>query len=251
VLRSTPTGEVTVVHEAGERPSGLGFLPDGTPIVVLMQSRQILRLGSQVSVHSDLAHIPAANLNDMVVGPDGRAYVDCLQPRPTMDSGGDVGDAIVLVEPDGAARIVAQGDLVRPNGIALTPDGGTLVVAEAIGRRLSAFSVDADGSLRDRRLFADIRPRGVDGMCLDAEGCAWIASPRTHEFARVRPGGAVTDTVSCGDRHAIACVLGGEDRRTLLMLSAAVPDPPTFENLYQSRGRVEVVDVAVPGAGWP
>jgi sugar lactone lactonase YvrE len=251
VLTLTPSGDVTLVREMDDRPSGLGFLADGTPIVVTMEHRKIIRLDETGSVHADLEHIPASHLNDMVVDGQGRAYVDVLQERKTFGSGGDVGDSLVLVEPDGVSRIVARGDLIRPNGLALSSDSRTLYVAESIGRRITTFTVGADGALHDRQPFAETAPRSPDGICLDEEGCIWYSSPRTAEFVRVRPGGQVTDVIGSGDRWAIACVLGGVARRVLFMLSARVPENPTMENLHTSQGWAELTTVPVAGAGWP
>jgi sugar lactone lactonase YvrE len=252
VLSVGPDGaEPRVEAEFEERPSGLGFLPDGTPIVVLMESRLLVRLDSERGVHADLSGLEGTHLNDMVIDGSGRAYVDCVKPRPSFDSQGDIGDAIVLVEPDGSYRVAAQGDVIRPNGLAISGDGKTLVLAESLARRLTAFEIEADGSLGKRSRFAEVSPRSADGICLDAEGAAWFGSPRTCEFVRMLEGGEVTDAIPTPGRWAIACAIGGPKRDTLLMLTSAVPEAPSLANLHLSKGSAEVTQVSIPGAGVP
>src|SRR5262249_33536380 len=148
---------------------------------------------------------------------------------------------------DGEARVVAD-EMAFPNGTVITPDGRTLIVGESAGARLTAFDVEPDGSLSRRRVWAAIAPVVPDGICLDAEGCVWVASPTTSAAVRVREGGEIVDRVPL-DRHAYACMLGGPERRTLFILTAASHDPAKQKR--EKTGRIEYVEVAVPGAGWP
>jgi sugar lactone lactonase YvrE len=266
VLTTDLSGPATVMAESDDNLSGLGFLPEGTAIVVSMHRRQLLPLNPAKPPHADLTGVPASHLNDMVIGASGRAYVDCLQRRASMDSGEDVGDSILLVDPAGACRTAYEGGLIRPNGLAICADGKTLIVAETLAGRLTAFTIDEqDGSLSQRRLYADTGGRKPDGICVDEAGAVWFGSPRTAEFVRVLAGGQVTDVIPVPGRSAIACVLGGPDRRTLLMASAKVPEPLTEPvssdtgnlqdaieaRLRKAQGFVSVATVPVPGTGWP
>jgi len=160
------------------------------------------------------------------------------QPRSTV---------LVYVAPDGTARAVA-GDLQFPNGAVITPDGGTLIVAETYGRRLTAFDIAADGSLQRRRVWAELGKLAPDGICLDAEGAIWVASPRSNEFVRVLEGGGITERIAC-DRAAIACALGGDDGRRLFLLSGRVRQREP--SLADRAAQIHWVDVAVPAATAP
>jgi len=154
----------------------------------------------------------------------------------------------VLVEPDGSARVAADG-IAFPNGTVITPDGRTLIVGESMGGRLTAFTVAADGSLGDRRLFAQLKGAIPDGICLDADGAVWVACPISGRVLRVQDGGEVLDEIKVTNDFAFACMLGGDDRRTLYMCTAPSSDPKETMNLRQ--GRIEAVQVDVPGAGLP
>lgn len=249
VVAVTPDGERETICEVSNRPSGLGWLPDGRLLVVSMLDRKLLRRESDGALvkHADLSSIATGNCNDMVVDAQGRAYVGNFgfdmegggEPQPTV---------IALVTPDGEARAVA-GDLHFPNGTVITPDGKTLIVAESRARRLTAFDIDADGSLSGRRVFADIAPALPDGISLDAEGAVWVAAPRTNEVLRVLPDGLVGERISTGERGAYACMLGGADRKTLFIAVAASSNPE--ECARERTGAILATDVAVSGAGLP
>ena len=232
-----------VVELPGRRPAGLGFLPNGDLLVVSMLERQLLRWdGLELTMHADLSELVLDGCNDMVVDESGRAYVGSFPP-PSAPSG-----VIALVEPDGSARIAAD-EVIFPNGSVITPDGRTLIVAESLGRRLTAFDIAADGSLGERRIYAELPGRGPDGICLDEEGAIWAAMPLAREFQRVLPGGSVAEVVSVDGGMGIACALGGPDRRTLFLLSAGEHSP---ELLRGTRGaRIDVARVPVAGAGIP
>jgi sugar lactone lactonase YvrE len=232
-----------VVELPGRRPSGLGFLPNGDLLIVSMLERQILRWnGSYIALHADVSALIPNGCNDMVVDGEGRAYVGSFPP-PSSPEG-----SIVLVEPDGTSLLVAE-NMIFPNGSVITPDGVVLIVAESLGRRLTAFDIAADGSLRNRRLYADCPGRGPDGICLDNEGAVWAAMPLAREFQRILPGGSVDTTVSVDGRMAIACALGGPDRKTLFLLTANDHSPEALEGTHDAR--INVVRVPVGGAGTP
>ncbi|GAA1857595.1 SMP-30/gluconolactonase/LRE family protein [Pseudonocardia ailaonensis] len=213
--------EVVVELPDGGRPSGLGFLPDGRLLLVNLAEPTVLRLepSGELVVHADLGDLAVGGLNDMLVDDLGRAYVGSMgthknsEPRP-LDGDG----VIILVEPDGAARVVADR-LDAPNGPALIADGTTYVVAEFPSNRLTAYDRSADGSLGARRVWADLEPASADGIWADSEGAIWTASPWTRECRRITEGGKVTDVIDVGDKMPLACALGGADGRTLFVLS--------------------------------
>jgi sugar lactone lactonase YvrE len=233
-------GDLTTLPLPGHHPSGLGFRPDGTLLIVSGEQRRLLRYdGYTVEPVADLSGLVPAALGDMVIDDTGRAYVGS-QAR----SGG----VIARVDPDDSVAIVAEG-LDFPNGMAITEDRTTLIVAESTARRLTAFSVGTDGSLSDRRIFADGLDGPPDGICLDAEGGVWVAMTLAHSFERVAAGGTVTDRIDMGDRTAIACTLGGPDRRTLFLLSSTDAYPQRLIGTKQSR--LDAMTVDTPGAGLP
>lgn len=233
-------GAMTTLPMAGHDPSGLGFCPDGCLLVVSSEKRQVLHYdGEDVTGFADLSELARANLGDMVVDAQGRAYIGS-QAR------GD--GVIILLDRDGRARVVAE-DLDFPNGMVITDDGATLIVAESVGRRLTAYSIDDAGGLSERRVFADGLDAPPDGIALDAEGGVWAAMTLGHRFDRIEQGGAVTERIDMGDRIAIACALGGPERRTLFLLSSTDAYPERLRGTKNSR--LDAVTVDVPGAGWP
>ena len=233
-------GSLTTLPLPGHRPSGLGFRPDGSLLIASTASRQVLRYdGETVVTVADLADVAPADLGDMVVDHSGRAYIGCQA-----FSGG----AIVRLDADDTASVVAE-DLDFPNGMVITPDRTALIVAESTGRRLSAFTIGDDGALRDRRVFADGLDGPPDGITLDAEGGVWTSMTLAHQFERVVAGGAVTDRIDMGDRIAIACTLGGPQRRTLFLLSSIDAYPQRLVGTRLSR--LDAVTVATAGAGLP
>ena len=226
VQRATPDGRVETVLALDDQPSGLGWLPDGRLLVVGMNKRQLLRAeGARASVLAELAAWAPGPCNDMLVDAQGRAYIgnfgfDLHARAPFAPT------VLLLVGPDGRVAVAAE-DMHFPNGMALTPDGRTLIVAESYGKRLSAFEVRPDGSLHARRTWAQFDEKGVapDGICLDADGCVWMASPVSREVLRVREGGEVLQRIAT-PQQATACALGGEDGRTLYVTVGRVMVTP-------------------------
>ncbi len=240
------------------QPSGLAWSPDGALLVVSMTDHRLLRVtdGSSTTL-ADLRDYCGFWANDLLVGPRGHAYVgnfgfdlDALlaaegvagllaAPPPTTN--------LVVLDPSGEVRQVVP-DMSFPNGMVLTPDGATLIVAETLRSRLSAFRVAPDGTLHDRRVFADLGPVAPDGICLDAEGCVWVANAIAPDVRRVTEGGEVLDRVTT-TQPAFACALGGASRTTLFAMTA--PTSSRFVVSDARDGAIETVEVDVPGAGWP
>lgn len=233
-------GSLTTLPLPGHTPSGLGFRPDGSLLIVSAEDRQVLRYdGETVSPVADLTDLVPASLGDMVIDDLGRAYIG----SQAFDGG-----TIVRLDTDDTATVVAT-DLDFPNGMVITADRGTLIVAESMGRRLTAYAIGEDGELTDRRPFADNLDGPPDGIALDARGGVWVAMTLAHQFERITEGGEVTDRIGMGDRVAIACTLGGPERRTLFLLSSTDAYP---KRLVGTRlARLDAVQVDIPGAGLP
>jgi sugar lactone lactonase YvrE len=241
----TVGGSMTTLPLPGHAPSGLGFRPDGTLLIVSTEKRTLLAYdGETVSAVADLSALAPADLGDMVVDHHGRAYIGSQAFQ---------GGVILRVDPDGAVSVVAR-ELDFPNGMAITPDGGTLIVAESIGRRLTAYTIGNNGDLSDRRVFADGLDGPPDGICLDAEGGVWTAMTLAHQFERIVADGhtgQVTHRIDIGDRVAIACMLGGAAGRTLFTLSSSEAYPQRLVGTRLSRVDTVIVDTpGVDAAGW-
>jgi len=238
--------EIAVAVPRG--PSGLGWLPDGRLLVVSTADRRLLRQDPAGLVEvADLTAFTSFACNDMVVDAHGNAYVGTINFDIFHDAA-FVPAPVLLVRPDGDAA-VAAADLDFPNGSVITPDGRTLIVGETFGSRLTAFDVRSDGTLAGRRTWAAVEGMSPDGICLDAEGAVWVASPVSGEVLRVREGGAVAARLRATQRP-YACMLGGPERRTLFVCTA----PTHHRDKLVARapsGRIEVVEVGVPGAGLP
>jgi sugar lactone lactonase YvrE len=257
-------GEVRSVDLAGRsqlvarvpfRPSGLGWLPDpdGRMLIVSMTDHRLLRLDPDGPVPvADLTPWCGGHANDMVVDGLGRAWIGNLgfdleaqpmEPRTT---------SLLRADPDGRVRVAAR-DMRSPNGMVITPDDATLIVGESAGACLTAFDIGPEGTLSGRRVFAALEGGAVpDGICLDAEGAVWVASPTTHEFLRVLEGGRVADRVPAGEpkgrRTAIACMLGGPERRHLFLITS---ETLVAGSEAARTSRIDVALVDVPGAGRP
>jgi sugar lactone lactonase YvrE len=247
----------TVCRVAG-MPSGLGWTPEGDLLVVSMADRRLLRLGAEPGLVevADLSDHAPWHCNDMVVDEDGRAYVGNLGWDDENED--EVRDTVLLrVDPDGLVEVVADG-LVNPNGMAITPDGRTLLVAETFAARITAFERDADGTLGRRRVwgaFADefatvsaaFRSGAVlpDGIALDADGALWVGDCRGSAALRVAEGGEVIERVSTGESATFAVALGGVDRRTLFLCTG--PPYGTSDPARARDGAMCSHPVAVPG----
>ena len=250
VAAISESGDVETIVRVPESPSGLGWLPDGRMVIVSMHDFKLLRLeGGELTPHADLSGAIEYSANDMVVDAQGRAYVGNFGFDPFDQTEGNhpLPTSLVMAEPDGSVRVVAD-DVLFPNGMVITPDGRHLYVAETYGYRLTAFDIAADGSLSGRRVFADLGARTPDGIALDAEGAVWVACFAQNEFVRVHEGGEISARISSGERSALACALGGDDRRSLFLLSVADIDK---SQQGKSQGFVEMLRVDTPGAGIP
>jgi sugar lactone lactonase YvrE len=243
VHKLSAEGEKEEVCTVPNRPSGLGFLKDGTPLVVSMTDRRIYRVKDGLEPYADLAHLVAADLNDLMMDPQGRAYVGNFGYDLFGGAAAALAD-LLLVQPDGSARVVASG-LNFPNGSVLIDGGRTLVIAETWGNCLTAFDRASDGRLSNRRIYVNLGDRTPDGICVDREDGIWVSSFVTGEFVRYSAGGELTDRIECSGKRAVSCVLGGLDNRTLYC--------STFEGAIEDihnrkrAGAIETVRVEVPG----
>ena len=232
-------------------PFSIDWLPDGRLLVVSGPEALLLRRepdGSLV-IHADLSSL-ARGWNEIVVDGRGNAYVN----GSNFDflGGGEFTPGIIaLVTPDGSVRQVADG-IAFPNGMTVTPDNSTLIVAESFASRLTAFDIASDGSLSNRRVWAELG-QGGDGICLDEEGAVWCSATKDGKptCVRVREGGQVLQTIEL-DRSCFACMLGGEDGKTLFMMVAEWRGTENMDVLLHSRtGQVLTAPAPSPHAGWP
>ncbi|HLS16476.1 MAG TPA: SMP-30/gluconolactonase/LRE family protein [Paenalcaligenes sp.] len=264
VYRVTQDKEVEKVLTVQEQPSGLGWMPDGRMLVVSMKDRKILRMepDGQVVEHADLWDYCGGHANDMVVAPNGNAYVgnfgfDLMGGAPYEPAD------IVLVRPGGTPETVATG-LAFPNGMVITPDGNTLIVNELFGNKISQFEILGDGTLGPRRDFANFGDIGdepdvakrleaakiiPDGLALDEEGAVWIADTLNRRAVRIAEGGEILQVVDTAPEGIFAVALGGEDGRTLFMCAA--PDWDESARSVAREGRMIATRVDVPHAGTP
>lgn len=259
VLSAGPQGDERVELEVTGEPAGLGWLPDGRLLVVARKPRTVLRReeDGRLVEHGDLRPIATFHGNDMVVDSVGRAYVGNFgfdldrqlaeDPAALFAPPGPPSASLVRIDPDGSAH-EAAADLAFPNGAVITPDGLTLIVAETLAGRLTAFDISADGALTGRRVWAPLPRRAPDGICLDAEGRVWVADASTSECLLVAEGGGIEAHVTTS-QNSFACMLGGNDRRTLYVMTAPSSVEPVVSVLRS--GRVEQARVDVPGAGLP
>jgi sugar lactone lactonase YvrE len=246
VLRIASDGTATPIVTVPNLPSGLGWLPDDRLLVVSMEDRKVMRLdpGGLVE-HADVSEIATWHCNDMVVDRQGRAYVtnfgDDSHPGVPPRSG-----KIARVDPDGRVTAVADG-MGFANGMAISADGSTFYVAETRSEppRIGAFDIAPDGSLSNRRAIVEFSDASPDGICLDAEGALWVASPFTNEALRVLDG-CIVQRVSTGDQGCYAVALGGDDGHTLFICTSESWIPEEARQLRN--GRVCTLTVGVPAA---
>ena len=247
VLAVDGEGRVEVIATVPGQPSGLGWLPDGRMLVVSMLDRKLLRQegDGRLVEHADLSKIATYHCNDMVVDTQGRAYVGNF--GSDIESGNKLVKAkLAFVDTDGSVSVAAE-DLAFPNGAVITPNGKTLIIGETFGRCLTAFDIADDGGLSNRRIWANLHPHIPDGICLDAEGAIWLADPANNCVVRVAEGGDVLQKIEMGN-GTFACMLGGEDRKTLFVCTAAGSGSTAEERLT---AKIEACEVSVPGVGCP
>jgi sugar lactone lactonase YvrE len=230
-----------------DTPCGLGILPDGRIVVLTMHRKRLLAYADgALSLYADLSALAKGTIDDMIIDGLGRAYVgDLGVDMPPPADRGAVG-RILLVMPDGAARVVADG-LRFPNGIAVSADHRRLVVAEMDGACLADYDIAPNGELKLRGRLGSMK--SPDGICLDREGAVWVAAFEEDAFIRLDRSGGELQRIEVPGRRALACALGGTERKTLFCLSAAT----SYEELRQrnSSARIDVVDVEIAGAGYP
>ena len=248
VRRLGPAGEVLEEFRVPGDPSGLGWMPNGELLVVSMHERRVYRRHEgALQVWADLRALHPGPSNDMVVDAEGRAYVGNIgfdfangeTPCTT---------AVALVQADGSVELACDG-LLCPNGSVISADGRTLIIAESLAFRLHAWTRDADGRLGNHRVFAEFTDGSIpDGICLDAEGCVWVATAGPSVL-RVREGGEILERIDIENGKAYACMLGGADRRDLFICVA--PDHQHAVTLRERGGRIDLARVRVPGSGLP
>ena len=238
-------GRSEVVARVASLPLCTAWLPDGRLVIVSSPDGRLLRLepdGSLVT-HADLGR---PGWNDIVIDGRGNAYVNAPGFNPMTGEAFKPG-FVSLVPADGPVRQVAD-DIAFPNGMAVTPDNATLIVADSYGHRLVAFGIGGDGGLSGRRVWADLGDGTPDGICIDAAGAVWYADVPARRCVRVAEGGAVLQTVEL-DRGGFACALGGPEGKTLFMVAAEWRG--MAEMVAPGSGQVLTAEVEVPGAGWP
>ncbi|MEW8191232.1 MAG: gluconokinase, GntK/IdnK-type [Candidatus Thiodiazotropha endolucinida] len=239
IVRVTPRGKAETVATLDDLPGGLGWLPDGRLLVVSMTRRRVLVLEEGIlQPYADLSRLASFHCNDMLTDARGRCYVGNF--GYDLHGGAEQSPAeLILVDGQGECSIVAD-EMIFPNGCALSPDGSTLLVAETFASRITAFDVQTDGSLSNRRIWAELGNAYPDGICLDKDGLLWIAAPNQSRLLLVREGGEIVRSVKpLGSPYA--CMLGGEDGDRLFIASSETDDPESAKQ--QKSGRIEVLRV--------
>jgi sugar lactone lactonase YvrE len=242
-------GNSEVIAGVPAMPMGTGWLPDGRMLIVSSRNGLLLRVepGGSLVTHADLTGLAGHPWSDMVVDGRGNAYIGNI--GFDFGRGEPAAGTVALVTPDGSARQVADG-VMFPNGMAVTPDAATLIIAESYGHRLTAFDIAADGSLSGRRVWADLGDGFPDGICLDADGAVWYAEVPGQRCVRVREGGQVLQTIEL-DRGCFACALGGVGRRTLFLMAAEFSGAASMSGPGPRTGQVLTAEAPAPGVGWP
>jgi sugar lactone lactonase YvrE len=241
-------GESEVIVRVPSFPFCIDFLPDGRLLIVSASERLLLRRepDGPLVTHADLSTLSEHPWNDIVVDAWGNAYIGNIGfdfPEAEFAPG-----TLALVTPDGSARQVADG-VAFPNGIVVTPDNSTLIVAESYANRLTAFDITADGSLSNRRMWAELGGGVPDGICLDAEGALWYGDVPNKRCVRVREGGEVQQTIAL-DRGCFACMLGGPDGKTLFMVAQEWSGMESTAE-EERTGQLLTSPAPAAGAGWP
>ena len=239
VLRLRPDGNLVEVIRTPDLPGGLGWLPDGTALVVMMTGQRVCRIKQgRLEDYADLSGLASFHCNDMLVDHQGRAWVGNF--GYDLHGGESVKTAeIILIPPDGSPRIVAQ-DVIFPNGMAITPDGNTLIVAETFAAHITAFDITTDSQLRNPRIWADLDGAYPDGLCLAADSTLWVAAPNINQVLHLREGGEILGRVITQGRP-YACALGGDNDEQLYITSSETDDPEAAK--IQRSGRIERLHV--------
>ena len=249
-------GNSEVIVEVPGQPSGLGWMPDGTMLIVSMKDKKLLSfINNTLSEVADLSDLAGFHCNDMVVDDRGNAYIGNFGFNTY--SGEEIKPAnLILVRP-GEDPCVAADNLLFPNGAVITPDGRTLIVGETYAARLTSFDINQDATLSNRRVWADFTLDAKegevpvpDGMCLDAEGAIWVASPTTADVIRIKEGGEILDRLPV-ETNAYACMLGGDDLKTLFICTSKASGVDPEAALREKSGKIETIKVDVPGTGKP
>lgn len=247
-----PAGNRETMIEFPGRPSGMGWMPDGTLLIVSMNDRSVMRYdetkleGARLSLHADLSHIATDKCNDMVVDAVGNAYVGNFGWDLEADGFANPAPAdLALIRPDGSTEVAASG-LMFPNGAVITPDGSTLIVGETFGGQYRAYDIADDATLSNERVWAEVPNTAPDGCDLDADGGIWFADAMNARVVRVVEGGAITDTIDTG-MSCFACRLGGDDGRTLYALCAPSAEPDKATGSGAGAILQTLVDVAAAG----
>jgi sugar lactone lactonase YvrE len=236
IIRVGPSGERDVVARAPAPPLSFDFLPDGRLLVVDSRQGRLLAQGAggALKAYADLRGLADGPFNEIVVDGRGAAYVN--------------GGCVAMVTPDGRARRVADGGAF-PNGMAVTPDNMTLIMAESHARQLTAFDIRQTGDLANRRVWAALGEHFPDGICIDADGCVWVADVPNKCCIRVREGGEIVQRIDL-DRGGFACMLGGAARQTLYITAATWLGMERMGEM-QADAQLLAIEVDVPGVGWP
>jgi sugar lactone lactonase YvrE len=247
VLAVDLAGRSEVVAQVKSLPLCTAWLPDGDMLIVSSPDGRLLRreTDGSLNLYADLGR---PGWNDIVIDGRGNAYVNGAGFSPAAGEAFAPG-SVSLVTPDGAVRQVAD-DIAFPNGMAVTADNSTLIVADSYGHQLVGFGIGADGGLSGRRVWADLGDGVPDGICTDAQNAVWYADVPGKRCVRVAEGGAVLQTIEL-DRGGFACAIGGPSRTTLFIVTAQWQGMTEAEMVAPGSGQVLAVEVAVPGAGWP
>ncbi|MDB5075408.1 MAG: SMP-30/gluconolactonase/LRE family protein [Chloroflexi bacterium] len=242
-------GKSEVIVRVPSSPFSIDWLPDGRLLIVAARDGLLLRRepdGSLVT-HADLADLSVFPWNEIVVDGRGNAYINNI--GFDFPAGAFAPGIAALVAPDGSVRKVADG-IAFPNGMAMTPDNSTLILAESYASKLTAFDIAADGSLSNRRVWADLAGGAPDGICLDADNAVWYGDVPNKRCVRVREGGEVLQTIEL-DRGCFACMLGGVNKQTLFMLAADWSELAKTMGSGARTGQVLTAEAPAPGIGWP
>jgi sugar lactone lactonase YvrE len=230
-------------------PFSIDWLPDGRLVIASGGDRPFVRMETDGSLvtHAETGDLSRRGWNEIVVDGRGNAYINAA--GFDLMGGGEFAPGIVaLVTADGSTQQVAD-DIAFPNGMAVTPDNTTLIVADSYAKRLTAFAIDPDGTLSSRRVWADLGDGVPDGICIDAEGAVWYADVPNQRCVRVREGGEVLQTIDA-DRGCFACMLGGTDGTTLFMMANEWHGVEGMTDALRA-GQVLTAEAPAPHDGWP